>query len=718
MKIRSTRFFILNPLFCILFFPAQAFAQGETILAPVVVEDARGGGEDLELRATPGVGFQSREAEIGPLGNRSIQDTPYSISVIPSEVIENTQASALYDLLKYMPSAQMEARGGADLGRPQTRGFQSSVANNNHLDGFNIAGTTAYPMELFERVDVIASLTGALYGPASPAGNFNYIAKRPTASPLRRVTLGYGESSRGKFHADISDRSGGLGLRVNLLQEEGKGYVDRSLLRRKLAAVALDFDFTARTKLELNLSHYAFIRKGYPGNFSYGPTLKLPSAPDPTRKGYGQPGAGADLVTNGGTLLLKHDFGGNWKLSAGIGRQIVDRGQNNAGNTLLNDNGDYRVAVSPDRLRGRFIVTSHQFNLNGVAHTGGIRHDLTLASTGFIWDIYAARATVPQVILGTANLHNPQVFAFHDWVNTGRRRHSSENRSNSLTLGDTLSFNEKWSALAVVSKGWLETKNWSPAGATTGHYKDDDISPTLAVMFKPHPFVTTYVAYADSLEQGGSAPSGAANAGETPYRSEQYELGVKARLGKIDAQVALFRIERPFAFTDPADNIYREQGQQRNYGLELAASGEAFRNLFVYGGITLLDPRLVKTGRADTSDKRVVGAPKTRVNLLLEYQVPSLPRFVLTGNAHYTGKRAANDTNTTWADSYATLDLGARYTTKIAGKTAVWRLSINNVTDKRYWASIFPGSIDGTGSSGSAFLGAPREIQASVSFDL
>ena len=41
---------------------------------------------------------------------------------------------------------------------------------NSRLDGLNIVSTTAFPVEMLERMDVLNSLTGALYGPASPAG--------------------------------------------------------------------------------------------------------------------------------------------------------------------------------------------------------------------------------------------------------------------------------------------------------------------------------------------------------------------------------------------------------------------------------------------------------------------------------------------------------------------------------------------------------------------
>jgi iron complex outermembrane receptor protein len=113
----------------------------------------------------------------------------------------------------------------------------------------------------------------------------------------------------------------------------------------------------------------------------------------------------------------------------------------------------------------------------------------------------------------------------------------------------------------------------------------------------------------------------------------------------------------------------------------------------------------------------VVGVPKVQANLLVEYNLPSMPELVYSANIHYTGKRAANDTNSAWADSYTTLDLGTRYRTKISDIPTTLRLTVNNVTNEHYWASIFPSSTDGDGGSPSAFLGSGREVRATVTFD-
>ncbi|MGE0963634.1 TonB-dependent siderophore receptor, partial [Escherichia coli] len=195
----------------------------------------------------------------GPLGTKSWIETPYSSTTVTKEMIENQQAQSVSEMLKYSPSTQMQARGGMDVGRPQSRGMQGSVVANSRLDGLNIVSTTAFPVEMLERMDVLNSLTGALYGPASPAGQFNFVAKRPTEETLRKVTLGYQSRSAFTGHADLGghfDENKRFGYRVNLLDQEGEGNVDDSTLRRKLVSVALDWNIQPGTQLQLDASHY------------------------------------------------------------------------------------------------------------------------------------------------------------------------------------------------------------------------------------------------------------------------------------------------------------------------------------------------------------------------------------------------------------------------------------------------------------------------------
>lgn len=680
--------------------------------------------------AQAGAGFKTSDIDLGPLGNRSWVETPYSTTTVTREMIDNQQARSVSELLKYSPSTQMQARGGMDVGRPQSRGMQGSVVANSRLDGLNVVSTTAFPVEMLERLDVLNSLTGALYGPASPAGQFNFVAKRPTEETLNRVTLGYQSRSAVNSHIDLGghlDDDKRFGYRVNLLDEEGEGNVDDSTLRRKLASVALDWNIQPGTQLQLDASHYEFVQKGYPGSFSYGPGIKLPSAPDPKDKNLALSTAGNDLTTDTLSTRLIHYLNDDWSLTTGVGWQQADRAMRSVSSTILNDKGDIRRSINDASAAGRFRVLSNTTTLNGHVDTGTVGHDLSLSTTGYVWSIYAARGKSTAYQLGTTNMYDPSPLSEpgNGRINTGGARYkSSENTQQSVTLGDTVTLTPQWSAMFYLSQSWLQTQNYNAQGQQTSEINEDGLSPNVALMYKITPTLMAYVSYADSLEQGGTAPTSTGtttikNAGQTldPYRSQQYEAGLKADLGDLNLGAALFRLERPFAYVGANDMVYKEQGNQVNNGLELTATGHVWQGLNIYSGVTFLDPQLKDTVSDSTSNKRVVGVPKVQANLLAEYSFPSQPQWVYSANLHYTGKRAANDTNTSWADSYTTLDLGTRYTTRIGTVPTTLHVAVNNVTDEHYWASIFPSGTDGDGGSPSAFLGGGREVRASVTFD-
>lgn len=677
--------------------------------------------------AASGAGFKTNDIDVGPLGNKAWVDTPYSTTTVTKEMIENQQAQSVSELLKYSPSTQMQARGGMDVGRPQSRGMQGSVVANSRLDGLNIVSTTAFPVEMLERLDVLNSLTGALYGPASPAGQFNFVAKRPTEETLRKVTLGYQSRSAFTGHVDLGghiDDDNRFGYRVNVLDQEGEGNLDDSTLRRKLLSVALDWNIQPGTQLQLDASHYEFIQKGYPGSFSYGPNIKLPSAPDPKDKNLALSTAGNDLTTDTVSTRLIHYLNDDWSVTAGVGWQQADRAMRNVSSKIINNQGDISRSLKDSTAAGRFRVLSNTATLNGHVDTGSVGHDIALSTTGYVWSLYSAKGTGPSYSWDTTNMYHPsEMYEKGDGkiITGGDRYKSSVNTQQSITFGDTVTFTPKWSAMFYLSQSWIQSQNYNKSGHKTGQIDENGLSPNAALMYKITPNVMAYVSYAESLEQGGTAPtnSDVKNAGQTldPYRSKQYEMGLKADISGMNLGAALFRLERPFAYVDPGDNVYKEQGNQVNNGLELTASGNVWQGLNIYSGVTLLDPKLKDTVSDTTSDKRVVGVPKVQANVLAEYSLPSMPEWVYSANVHYTGKRAANDTNTAWASSYTTWDLGTRYTTKISNVPTTFRVVVNNVFDKHYWASIFPSGTDGDNGSPSAFIGSGREVRASVTFD-
>jgi iron complex outermembrane recepter protein len=687
---------------------APAYAQdSDAQLAPIAITG---------VTPTPYPSYQVDQAVVGPLGMKNLLDTPYSINVIPRSLAENQQLRSVQEAFSYIPSVQ-----GQNI-RPQTRGMQAGVVQNTRIDGMNIPATTDYPIEQFENIEVLNGLAGALYGPASPAGTFNYVLKRPTSEPLREFTFGYESNSLLTERADLSGHFGNddrFGYRLNLLNQNGEGYVADSRLRRDLASLAFDIRFTPDTKLETNFSTYHYLDTGFPGTFALAKNVLLPAAPNPATVGYGQSWAGDDNVTNIISATLKHDFNPDWHLSAGVLRETSDRASTVPTLTLTNNKGAYTETTATTTYSLDQVI-SNTIALNGHVALAGLTHDVFVSTTGFYWNRYTPYQT-GAITLGTGNLSNPTIFAQPALPDFSDRYRSVSTFQQSINVGDTIGFNQHWSMLLAASQSWIHSENYNSKGAVKSKYTADGVSPTVSLMYKPQDNMTAYLTYADSLQQGDIAPSGTVNAGSSlaPYRSKEWELGYKVDMAGAQLGAALYRIERPYALVE-SNNVFAEGGQQVNRGIELTATGGITRDLNIYTGLSLLDPRLYNTGVAATEGTQILGLSRVVFDALLDYSVPGVAGLGFNVDMNYASRRAANYSNTDYADGYTIFNLGARYRTKIATKAVTLRVGVDNVTNRHYWANITPAGQNGyTGTdSGTATLGAPRTVRASLQIDL
>ncbi|HXR92003.1 MAG TPA: TonB-dependent siderophore receptor [Steroidobacteraceae bacterium] len=672
---------------------------------------------------------------IGPLGTTPILDTPYSISVLPSDLIENTQAVNFKEVSKYMPLVSFQEQQGPDILRPMTRGFQGSNFQNTKVDGMTIFMTGTTAMEQFDQIEVISGAAASLYGPAPPSGMFNMITKRPTDYDLRELTATYASNSLGTAKVDLGGRldpNGILSYRFNALYGAGEGFVDQSHERRTLVDLGVDVRPWEHTVLELNYSDNTLLTLGFPGWFTYSEKLILPPAPDPQRAGIGQPYAGVYLRTTMGEARIKQDFGANWHLVAGILNENVERNINTAVNNLTSNAGAYNTNYGSG-FAPRFAIVSDVAYLNGSFDTWGIGHDLTIGSAGYRASSYglitpATTACPPapnNTCLGSASFAAPRIYPEPPQgppkVGSSFIYDSSDQYQQGFNLNDTLKLSESWLLRVGASQDWFHTRNFNNKSARTTEYSNHGISPTASLIFKPTVNSSVYATYESSLLAGDLAPTGTVNAGVglPPYRSKEYELGYKAGLGRIELTAALFDIKRPFANINPLDNTFEISGQQVNKGLELSAVGQLPGGLTMYGGITLLRSRLENTPLPATNDRLYVGTPKVKGNVLLEYHVPGLSGLVATFDYQFSGPRPADDTNQFSVAGYNLVDIGARYTLKMWGTPVAWRLAVQNVTDRHYWSTIGPSNLTGANTGNLvAHVGAPRTVQASVTVKL
>jgi iron complex outermembrane recepter protein len=697
-------------------------APSATSLSEVVIQTSRDKG-DYRVNTLD---------SIGPLGTTPMLDAPYSISVLPSDLIENTQAVDFKEVSKYMPLVSYQEQQGPDILRPMTRGMQGGNFQNTKIDGMQVFFTGVTSMEQFDQIEVISGAAGSLYGPAPPSGMFNFITKRPTDYDLRELTATYASDSLGTLKADMGgniDPGGIVSYRLNTLYGSGDGFVDESHERRTLVDLGVDVRPWAHTTLELNYSSNVLDEVGFPGWFTYadapqknGQYILLPPSPNPQDVGYGQSYAGVYLRTTIGEARIKQDFGDNWHLVAGILNQDVQRDINTAVNNLTSDAGAYTTSFG-NGFAPRFLMTSDVAYLNGNFDTFGIGHDLTLGSAGYRASSYSpiTAATAASVLLGTASIVDPAVYPEPPQgppnVSSSHIYDSSDVYQQGFNLGDTLKFNDYWMLRAGASQDWFHTDNFSNKSVLTTEYSNHGISPTGSVIFKPASNMSVYATYTNSLQAGDLAPAGTVNAGDSlaPYRSKQYEVGYKADFNTINVTAALFDLERPFANINPLNNTFEITGTQANKGLELSAVGNVVSGLTVYGGITLLHSILEDTPLLTTNDKLYVGTPKVKGNVLFEYHLPTVPGLVATLDYQFSGPRPGDDSNQFTVAGYNLIDVGGRYTRLMWGTPVAWRLAVDNVADRHYWSTIGPSNITGANTGSEvAHMGAPRTLEASV----
>lgn len=672
--------------------------------------------------------YKTDDANLGPLGKRPILDTPASVTIVPEDLIVNQQAKTVNDTLRYLPSVEIRNQQGFEVSRPQSRGFQGSVVQNTRLDGLNIIGTTAIPAENLSGVQVLNGLGGSLYGPETPAGVFNFILKRPTNVPLARFIESYDANGVFTEQLDLGGRSGpdgDIGYRFNAVHGEGESYVAGSNVNRTLLSADFDFHIDDRTVIETDFSHYSNKTTGLPGSIVYdtnkgsNTSTLLPNAVDPTRVGYGQPGAGTDLITNTGLVKLKHAFNDQWNLEVGGLYQDAERNLFGITNTMTNNLGNYTVTKNFNAVP-HFTIGSYMAYLNGHFDLFNMKNDLTIGANGFTNGQYSYRNSIATV-LGSASLANPIVLPTKPIPNNGGQYKSGVVSNQSIIIGDMIHFNDQLALQGVLSTSFLHSKSWNSAGAVTStNSLSGEFSPTVSLIYKPTSKLTTYATFAESMEQGETAPTGTANANQilAPYHDRQYETGVKYAVSDdLLVTLAAFHMTRPLAETNSVTNIFAVAGTQRNNGVELFAQGNVIPDLSVFGGVTYIDAKLEGTGNAATNDKLVVGVPHYKSDVALDYHPEFAGGFALTGAVHYESARAATNTNNSFAPSYTTLDAGLRYSTAYSGHHATARLQMLNVTDTRYYSSIADGNIVGSPGANTAYLGTPRTLMASFELD-
>lgn len=723
----------LSALAACLALPAQAQTQAAGTQEPVE-------GEEVVVTAQRRNQSQVlREGSVGILGNQPAENVPFQIKSFNAALILNQQPQTLGQVLENDPSIRVTNAFGTAAEVFVMRGFPL-FADDIAFNGlYGLTPRQLVAPELYEQVQVLnganAFLNGAAPGGSGIGGSINLVPKRAGAQPLNRVTLNYTGTSHfgGAFDFGRRMGEGAFGVRINGAMRRGDVSVDNEY--RSATVLGASFDWTTdRARVMLDLAYQRQHVRGLRHKVAV--TTVIPQVPR-SDVNYAQQWQYATQRDVYGTLAGEFDLTDHIMLYGAIGARdgsedsVAINGvnlTNAATGAAVGNNAQFTPRTDNNE--------SAQVGIRAKAETFGLTHEFNIGGS-INWQVnrnsyqrYAAYAT---------NIYNPVPVPrpaenavrggkLTDPFPVARQTFRSFFVSDTIGAWDErllLTVGLRRQQIKVIRYAYVQT-GAIPPGGETSRYDESATTPVIGLVVKPAHGLSLYANRIQGLVQGPVAPNQVgivsnANAIFPPFKSTQYEFGGKLALGPVNASLAFYQTKQPNAFTraivpTPATGptqVFVLDGEQRNRGLEFALDGELTRGLRLISGLAVNDAKLTRTAGAVNQGNKVPGVPDYTVNANVEWDLPFAPRLTLTGRVLHTGPQMVNQANTLELQSWTRFDLGARYVAVIGHSPVTFRATVDNVFDKRYWASAFNSFAFDT----SLLQGLPRTVKLSATID-
>ena len=676
-------------------------------------------------------GYQAHSASVGGFEATPLLDTPASISVVTEALIKDRQARLLSEVLQNDASV---GESYAPVGYYENfvvRGFSLNSASSYKINGRTITGEQNVGLENKQQVELLKGLSGLQSGVSEPGGLVNYVTKRP--ANVRSVTVSTDDRGSGYLATDVGGFFGNeqqFGLRANVAHEELHSYVEHTNGQRDFASLAFDWNISPDALLQLDAEYQTREQRSAPGYQLLGGT-RLPHHASPKKLLAHQSGSNpvtTDALNLNGTF--EYRFSDTWKgtISASRSRVVIDDYSSFAWGcygsascasaavpNYFSPEGDYDIYDfrSPDDTRRNDEV---QAAFTGAFDTVGLGHELSVGASAFR-RVVDKRDTI-NVMIGSANIDSePADFARYDGpLDDSYRRLDS--RQYGLFFNDRISFNEQWQTVLGGREVRLDEETFDSQGETTRHTQRYVFLPQAALIYKPLHNLALYTRYSKGLSLGGEAAWFTTNAFEilAPTVSRQIEAGIKYDWQRISLAAALFQIRQAYQYSRPNDDgtfTFTQQGEQKNTGLELSANGWASQRLQIAASVAAIRARVSDSGTPAYEGHQAINVPTLRASLQGDYALPGIEGLALLGGVQYSASKYANRQGGVETGAYAIFNVGSRYSTRIDGYDTVFRLTVDNLFDKRYWRDA--GEYLG---DGYLFQGAPltARLSASINF--
>lgn len=646
-------------------------------------------------------------AAITGFGDRPIDSLPLQATVIDREQLDAAGARRLADVLKLDASTTDAYNAAGYWDFIAVRGYTIDQRFNYRREGLPISAETAIPLENKERVEILKGTSGIQAGTSAPGGLVNYVVKRPTAVPLRSVTLSTGERGSLGLAVDLSDRAGSqreFGWRLNATSEDRRPQIeDYGRLRRSLLAVAGDWQIDAGSLLQVEIEASKQTGASLPGYSLLGDALPAPRKPaNLNNQPWSLPNVFEGLT---GSLRYERTLGSGWRWTSQVGAQRLRTDDRLAyafgctdGDVYYADrycpNGDfdlYDFRSDGERRRVDALETA----LQGQVQTAGLTHSLRVGLQASRQRTDVQRQAFNFV--GTGNIDGTLVTpADPALTDEGTNR---KERSTEFFANDAIDWGAGWTTWLGLRHTRLQRESVRTDGSRATSYDQSITTPWLAAAYEWRPRQTVYASWgrgAESAVVPGRVDRYGDAAGQAlpVLESRQWEIGLKGRTAAPTAadgtglqaswSAAWFDIDRP-AITDTG-TAYFIDGSARHRGIDASASVDAGPWTLAGSGMWL-DAERRGAQNAALNGQRPVNVPRHTLRLQGRYRVAAVPHLELATDVSHEGPRnvLVLPDGSIELPSWTRTDVGLRWRQPTSAGTLTWRLGIDNVFDRRAW---------------------------------
>lgn len=683
------------------------------LVLAVTLGDAVVGAEDEAIQVVvtgeQDEGFNPLNASVGTRTNTPLRDIPFSIQVIPQQILEDRQVRSITEGLENVAGVTLIAPASSGRDWFTLRGFEN-------FGGFLVNGIPEPRISIngsfvnAERLEVLRGPAAALYGEVgSLSGTINLVTRQPLSDPFYEVSAAAGSYNDYQGTFDVSgplNSSGTVLYRLIGSYNDFGSFFDfgegnETFIAPSLALRGPNTDFILEGDISI-LNR----QDGGPAQPVLGTVLENPNGEINRSFNPQGPGNITEIINARIGYRLEHRFSDNWRFQNAFRYSRYDDSIGGAATFIFSDS-----LAEDNRTLGRTFFSGAGYadnlyidaNLAGKFNTGSIEHQILI---GFSHTLDRIEGTSESGEVPPVDIFNP---VFDQTVNlTGQPDFDSLDKRDTLGIyvQDQITITDSLKLLLGGRVDFFDATTIDRIAGEQTSQSDTAFSPRVGIVYQPIPPISLYASYASSF-----VPTiGLAANGDTfrPERGTQYEIGIKADISdQLSANLALYDLTRSNVTTpDPENPIFSVQtGRVRSQGVEVDISGEILPGWNIIGGYAYTDARVVDDNVIPIGNQNY-SAPEHSFSIWTTYSIQEggLRGLGFGLGLYYTGERWADTANTLQLPGFLRTDAAIFYE-RDRFRTA---LNLRNIFDVD--------SFIGTGSSDFVDRGTPFTLLGTVSW--